>query len=96
MQTIQSIPIENIDGSTRRLIENGNAEQGAISNAISNMVRTMARSPHVVQGYGEFRRALAGGELTAKLREQIALIVAQANHCEYSLAQHAAQAEQWV
>ena len=53
-----------------------------------NMMRTMAVSPAVLDGYLCFSSALGGGALGAKVREQIALAVAEANGCEYCLAAH--------
>src|SRR3972149_1682920 len=53
-----------------------------------NMIRTMAVSPPVLDVYLCFSSALGGGALGAKLREQIALAVAEANGCEYCLAAH--------
>jgi AhpD family alkylhydroperoxidase len=91
MQTIQSIPIEDIDGSTLRLLALENAQRGS-SKTICNMYLAMAASPRALEGYAEFRHALAGGKLSPRLREQIALVVAQANHCDYSLAQHVSDA----
>ncbi len=61
---------------------------------VCNMLRTMAQSPGALEGYIQFKRALDSGVLSAKIREQIALAVAQTNLCEYSLAQHAHQAAQ--
>lgn len=90
MQTIPSIQMENTAGASRRLLEDVQQEAGVTS----NMIRTIAQSPRVLQGYLEFNRAIAGGKLNPKVREQIALAVAQANQCEYSLAQHSAQARQ--
>lgn len=90
MQTIQPIQIEDAGGSTRRLLENVSSERADIS----TMVKTMAQSPRTLEGYLQFSRALNGGKLSAKTRELIALTVAQANDCEYSLAQHAWQAAQ--
>ena len=68
--------------------------QNAKRVAISNMVRTMAQSPHSLEIYTQLNRALKEGKLSPKLRVQIALIVAQANGCEYSLVQHASRARQ--
>lgn len=53
-----------------------------------NMMRTMANSPAVLQGYLSFSSALGEGALPAKLREQLALAVAQANGCDYCMAAH--------
>ncbi len=64
-------------------------DSAASRNLVSNMIRTMAQSPYALEGYIEFKRALDGGALSARIREQIALAVAQENLCEYSLAEHA-------
>jgi uncharacterized peroxidase-related enzyme len=88
MQVIQSIQTEYLSGPAKRLLETVNDEAGMAS----NMMKTMARSPHTLEGYLQLSRALAGGRLDATIREQIALAVAQANLCEYSLAQHASLA----
>jgi uncharacterized peroxidase-related enzyme len=53
-----------------------------------NMMRTMATSPAVLEGYLSLGTALAGGSLPARLREQIALAVAEANGCDYCLSAH--------
>jgi uncharacterized peroxidase-related enzyme len=55
-----------------------------------NMMRAMANSPAVLEGYLNFGEALGKGRLGAKLREQIALTVAEINACEYCLAAHTA------
>ncbi|MGB7292844.1 MAG: carboxymuconolactone decarboxylase family protein [Thermodesulfobacteriota bacterium] len=58
-----------------------------------NMMRTMANSPVVLEAYLNFNNTLAGGSLSAKLREQIALAVAETNGCEYCLSAHTAIGE---
>ncbi len=88
MQVIQSIRLEDATDSARRLLENVNNDRSPAS----NMVKAMANSPLTLEGYLQFRRMLSGGQLAPRLREQIALTAAQANHCDYSLAQHAALA----
>lgn len=55
-----------------------------------NMAGVMANSPAVLEGYLNFSGALSGGQLNAKLREQIALVTAQDNHCNYCLSAHSA------
>ena len=55
-----------------------------------NMAGVMANSPAVLEGYLGFSGALSGGQLNAKLREQIALVTAQENHCNYCLSAHSA------
>lgn len=55
-----------------------------------NLMRTMANSPAVLEGYLAFSGALAGGVLGPKHREEIALAVAQVNDCGYCAAAHTA------
>jgi uncharacterized peroxidase-related enzyme len=57
---------------------------------VPNMTRVMASSPAVLESYLGFSGALAGGLLDAKTREQIALLTAQQNHCNYCLSAHSA------
>jgi uncharacterized peroxidase-related enzyme len=55
-----------------------------------NMAGVMANSAAVLEGYLNFSGALSSGQLSVKLREQIALITAQENHCDYCLSAHSA------
>lgn len=55
---------------------------------VPNMMRTMAQSPRVLEGYLGLNGALSRGLLPVRLREQIALAVAQANECDYCLSAH--------
>jgi len=75
-----------VDGKTRALLEGVERKLGTIP----NLMRTMANSPAVLEAYLGFSGALAKGTLSARLREQIALVVGEANRCEYCLAAHAA------
>ena len=53
-----------------------------------NMMRTMAQSPAVLEGYLAFNGALARGVLPARIREELALFVGQSNECDYCVAAH--------
>lgn len=53
-----------------------------------NMMKTMAHAPSVLEGYLNFSGSLGHGELSGKLREQIAIVVAETNDCSYCLAAH--------
>ena len=57
---------------------------------VPNMMRTMAQSPRVLEGYLALSRALRRGLLPATLQEQIALAVAETNACNYCLSAHTA------
>ena len=53
-----------------------------------NFLRVLAKSLAAMRAYSEVENALAGGQLTARQREQIALTVAAINGSEYCLAAH--------
>jgi alkylhydroperoxidase family enzyme len=53
---------------------------------VPNMTRVMVNSPAVLEAYLGFSGSLASGVLDAKLREQLALVTAQQNHCDYCLS----------
>jgi uncharacterized peroxidase-related enzyme len=55
---------------------------------VPNMTRAMANSPAVLDGYLQLSGALGKGVLPVRVREQIALAVAEANECDYCLAAH--------
>jgi AhpD family alkylhydroperoxidase len=84
MQTILPIQTERASGAVHRLLDAASGDRGLAC----NMIRTMAHSPRALEGYVQFRSALESGTLAAQVRERIALAVAQANLCEYSLAEH--------
>lgn len=53
-----------------------------------NMTKAMVNSPAVLKAYLDFSGALAGGVLPAPVREQLALLVAEENGCDYCLSAH--------
>jgi uncharacterized peroxidase-related enzyme len=53
-----------------------------------NMMKTMAHSPAVLQGYLSLSGALGTGVLSGKVREELALFVSQSNECDYCVAAH--------
>jgi uncharacterized peroxidase-related enzyme len=55
---------------------------------VPNLTRVLANAPAALEGYLNFSGALSGGTLSAKVREQIALAVAQGNKCGYCLSAH--------
>ena len=57
---------------------------------LPNIFKAMANSPVTLSAYLCIGDALEGGRLSAQLREQIALAVAEINGCQYCLAAHAA------
>jgi len=55
---------------------------------VPNMMRTMAQSPSVLDGYLGFRATLGRGVLPEQLQAQLALTVAECNACDYCLSAH--------
>jgi uncharacterized peroxidase-related enzyme len=55
-----------------------------------NLTRVLANAPAALEAYLCFSGALASGQLDAKVREQIALVTAEINGCDYCLSAHTA------
>lgn len=86
MERIKAVNPEEATGKGKELLAGVQKKLGMTP----NMMRTMAQSPAVLEGYLNLSSALGGGSLPAKLREQIALVVGEANGCEYCLSAHSA------
>lgn len=86
MTRIAAVDRHDTDESVRR---NFDAIQKTLG-VVPNMMRTMAQSPRVLEGYLGFSGALSRGLLPATLQEQIALAIAEANACDYCLSAHSA------
>jgi AhpD family alkylhydroperoxidase len=71
-------------GITKQLFEAVQTKLGVVP----NLFRVLGVSPAALQGYLHFNDALAGGALNSKVREQIALVVAEGNMCTYCLSAH--------
>ena len=55
---------------------------------VPNLMRLVGHSPAALEGYLSLNGALNKGKLDAKLRERIALAVAEFNGCDYCLSAH--------
>jgi uncharacterized peroxidase-related enzyme len=55
---------------------------------VPNLYAALANGPAALAGYLAMRDHLTRGDLTARLREQLALLVAQENHCTYCVSAH--------
>jgi uncharacterized peroxidase-related enzyme len=55
---------------------------------VPNLMKLVGSSPAALEGYLSLNGALAKGKLDAKLRERIALGVAEFNGCDYCLSAH--------
>ena len=80
-----SIPtIENAPGDSKPLFATLKKQLGVVP----NLMKLIGHSPAALEGYLSLNGALAKGMLDAKLRESIALTVAEYNGCEYCLSAH--------
>lgn len=84
MPRISPIKHENATGPAKDLLDTVKAKMGGTP----NLLTTMAHSPAVLKSYLEFSGALSGASLSAAVREQIALAVANANKCGYCTSAH--------
>ncbi|MFO0892756.1 MAG: carboxymuconolactone decarboxylase family protein [Isosphaeraceae bacterium] len=55
---------------------------------VPNLMKAMANSPAVLEGYLGLSGALSHGTLDPQIRERIAIGTAESNGCEYCLAAH--------
>jgi uncharacterized peroxidase-related enzyme len=55
---------------------------------VPNLYATLAAGPAALEGYLALRDSLTKGVLSERHREQLALLVAQLNHCDYCVAAH--------
>jgi uncharacterized peroxidase-related enzyme len=55
---------------------------------VPNLMKLVGNSPAALEGYLSLNGALAKGKLSAPLREQIALAIAEFNGCNYCLSAH--------
>lgn len=86
MKRITPVNPAEATGKARELLDGVQKKLGMTP----NLMRTMAHSPAALAGYLNFGEALAGGSLSARFREQIALVVAETNGCTYCLSAHSA------
>ncbi|MEW6129851.1 MAG: carboxymuconolactone decarboxylase family protein [Acidobacteriota bacterium] len=86
MSRVQAIDYEQATGKTRALLDAVKTKLGITP----NLMKTMAQSPAVLEAYLNFSGALNGGKLNPRLREQIALITAEINGCDYCASAHTA------
>jgi uncharacterized peroxidase-related enzyme len=86
MSRLHAVDPSTATGKAKELLTAVKSKLGIVP----NMARVMASSPVVLESYLGFSGALAGGLLDAKTREQIALLTAQENRCDYCLSAHTA------
>jgi uncharacterized peroxidase-related enzyme len=84
--TARIAPIDSAhaDEPTQQLFSAVKAKIGKVP----NMMKTMAHSPALLEGYLAFSEALNKGVLPEIVRQQVALFVSQQNDCAYCLSAH--------
>ena len=86
MSRISAVDPNTATGKARELLGGVQKSLGVTP----NLYRVIAQSPAALEGVLGLTGALAHGRLGPRLREQIALTVAEANACDYCLSAHTA------
>ena len=84
MERITPVNPQSTQGRAKELLD---AVKGKLG-LVPNMTRSMAVSPPVLEAYLGFIGALGHGVLPARVREQLALDVGEANDCDYCVSAH--------
>lgn len=86
MNRITQIDPARASGKTKQLFDGVRAKLGVVP----NLLRVLGNAPSALEGYLNFSSTLAGGSFDVRVREQIALTVAEVNLCGYCLSAHSA------
>jgi uncharacterized peroxidase-related enzyme len=86
MSRIALVDPARAEGKTKQQLAGFESKLGFVP----NLTRVLAQAPAALDGYVALSGALGAGRLSAKVREQIALTVAETNLCRYCLGAHAA------
>jgi uncharacterized peroxidase-related enzyme len=86
MERITPVNLQTVQGRPKELLDAVKAKLGIVPNTF----RSMAVAPAVLDAYLGFSGALAHGVLPARVREQLALDVGEANRCDYCVSAHSA------
>jgi uncharacterized peroxidase-related enzyme len=84
MERITPVNPQAVLGRAKELLDAVKAKLGLVP----NMTRSMAVSPPVLEAYLGFIGALGHGVLPARVREQLALNIGEANDCDYCVSAH--------
>ena len=84
MSRIQALEPAAAETTARAMLEGVHKKFGALP----NLFKVLAHSPAALQFYVGQIEALAKGVLDRQLREQLAVVTAGANHCDYCASAH--------
>jgi uncharacterized peroxidase-related enzyme len=87
MSRIPALTADTADDDQRELLDGTRRQLGGVP----NLYATMANSAAALRGYLGLREALSRGTFGARMREQLALLVATENSCGYCVAAHSAR-----
>jgi uncharacterized peroxidase-related enzyme len=85
MNRIAPLDPVHTTGPAREIFDRVQSQLGTVP----NLFRVLGNAPAALDGYFQFSGSLAQGTLNARIREQIALAVAEGNLCIYCLSAHA-------
>lgn len=89
MSRVKPLTVEEAKGETKELYQKLEKKMGKVINIFLNM----GNSPTTLKAYLQLSDAAEQTTLSPQLREEIALIVGQSNHCQYCLSAHSAIAK---
>lgn len=84
MTRVKPVSVEEAEGEVKELYQSLQQNMGKVLNIFLNMGNSAA----TLKGFLALSNAADQTSLSPKLREQIALIVGQLNHCQYCLSAH--------
>lgn len=84
MPRITPIDPKTAEGAAKELLDGVQAALGATP----NLMRTLAQAPAALEAYLGLSKSLSAGPFTNAVREQVALAIAGANHCDYCASAH--------
>jgi uncharacterized peroxidase-related enzyme len=84
MQRIATLDIKDAPTASQVMLTAAKEKIGMLP----NLFKTLAHSPAALQSYLAQSEALAGGVLPPALREQLAVVTAGTNHCDYCASAH--------
>lgn len=89
MSRIHPLQKEMAPGNIKPVFEQMEKNMGMVPNIFLNM----ANSAEALQGYLKLSELSEKTSLSKSLREQIALVIAESNHCHYCLSAHSVLAK---
>jgi uncharacterized peroxidase-related enzyme len=84
MSRVKPVNVEEAKGEVKDLYQNLEKKMGKVLNIFLNMGNSAA----TLKGFLNLSEAADQTSIAPRLREQLALIVGQTNHCQYCLAAH--------